>query len=173
MISINICRISADRTKLEFNVETLSNYRFVNLYVWSYTDDDIWTISEDTIDLGSNFDNINNKEIKQLNLEDINLDSNTLYYLQFTVEWDGTGSENEDAVLYTNAAVADLYQTYYTKVQLLNNINDCNNNSDKVIQLYIYENCFKSALQLERWEDANYYFGLIKNATNNNLIVTI
>jgi hypothetical protein len=77
MISINICRISADRTKLEFNVETLSNYRFVNLYVWSYTDNDIWTISEDTIDLGSNFDNINNKEIKQLNLEDINLDSNT------------------------------------------------------------------------------------------------
>lgn len=173
MISINICRITPDRKYIEFNVETLSNYKFKHLYVWQYNQNDIWVVSNSTIDLGSNFDRINNKEIKRLLLEDLNLNGSSLFYLQFVVEWDGTGSENPNAVLSASTSIADLSQNYFTKVKLVSNLEKDTLSLDKLLALQFYESCFKATISLERWEDANSFYDKMKKLISNNIIVSL
>jgi hypothetical protein len=167
MIIINICRISADRAYLEFNVETETNYKFDKLYIWSYKDVDIWNPTATTVDLSSYYDKINNKEIKQIPLADItSLDGSGLYYLQFTVLWDETGDE-VTTPLYVNAVVADLSISYFAKVRLLNYSADYNDNIIKLQYLHIYESCLKSAISLGRYSDANYYYEIIMKIIKN------
>lgn len=173
MITINLCRITPDRQYLEFNVETLSNYKFSHVYVWKYNNDNIWEVSLDTIDLESLLDKVNNKEIKQISFNSNNLSEASMYYITFVVEWDGTGEENTNTVLTANAVVADLNQHYYSKVKLISILDKESTALDKLLNIYIYESCLKSAINLERWEDANYYYGLLESMMNNNIISII
>ena len=155
-ISINICRITPDRQYLEFNVSTSTGRTFDNLYIWPYTSEAIWTAGSGTLDLGSHFAKVNNNEVMRIVLSDISLSGGSLYYLQFT---DSNGD-------YANVVVADLSQVFYYKVRLLTehpeDVSAVTNN-DKLFELYSYENCFKLAISLERWEDTNYYYSLITN----------
>lgn len=174
MITINLNRISADKKYIEFNVETLSNYKFDKLYIWSYKDTNIWNPTVNTVDIGSYYDKINNKEIKRIPISEIfNLDlkGNSMYYLQFTIVWDGTGVENPDAILYQNTVIVDLSLSYFTKARLLNDFNNQNDNMKKINKLVIYEGCLKSAINNYRWTDANYYFDLIVRASNNQSLL--
>ena len=153
---MNICRITPDRRYLEFNVSTSTGRTFDNLYVWPYTSEVIWTAGSDTFDLGSHFAKVNNNEVVRIALTDISLSGDSLYYLQFT---DSNGD-------YANAVVADLSQVFYYKVRLLTEHSEDVSavaNNDKLFELYTYENCFKLAISLERWEDMNYYYSLITN----------
>lgn len=173
MISINNCRVTPDRKYLEFNVETLSNYKFSHLYIWKYTDDNIWEITPSTTDLESLLDKINNKEVKQLSFNDNGLGESSLYYLTFVVEWDGTGEENSEAVLTANAVVVDLNQHFFTKIRLISTLDTEPTSLDKLLNIHIYESCLKSSITLERWEDANYFYGLLLSLMKNNIISII
>ena len=172
MISINICRISSDRTKLEFNVETLSNYKFIHLYVWEYNESGIWVVTPSTMDLSSYLDKVNNKEIKSISLSDIPLDSGSCYYLQFQVEWNNTGTESSTSTI-SNVVVADLSQNYFTKVKLFNELSKNSLNTDKLLEIMLYENAFKSSVTLERWEDVKYFYDLIVKFTNDNTVSSL
>jgi len=159
MISINLLRVF--NGSLEVNVETDSNYKFKNLYIWTSNDSSIWTPTLTTIDLGSNLDKVNNKEIKNIPLNSIV--SDILYYIQFTIEWDGTGSEIVDNILYSNASVADLSTSYSKKVIAIKELyNPLFLNKEYLYNIYISENLMKMALSLERFEDANYYCNELK-----------
>lgn len=173
MITINICRITPDRKYLEFNVETLENYKFSHLYVWKYDEDNIWEITPTTTDLESLLDKINNKEIKQISLSNELLGEPSLYYLTFIVEWSGTGEENENAVLTTNAVVADVSQNYYTKIKLIASLDTDVNALEKVINIQTYEACMRSAIDLERWEDVNYFYTILQKLMINNIVSVI
>ena len=173
MITINLCRITPDRKYLEFNVETLSNYKFTHLYIWKYDKDNIWEITPTTTDLTSYLDKINNKEIKQLELSESSFSGPSLYYLTFVIEWDGTGTENEDAVLQANAVVVDVSQHYFTKVKLISQIDTDVSAIDKVIDMHIYESCMRSAIDLERWEDVNYFYVVLQKLMINNIVSVI
>lgn len=166
MIIINIARISSDKKNLEINIETLSNYRFKDLFIWPYTDTGIWQETVSTLNFGSFFSKINNQEIITLSFEDdLDLNGSSLYYLRFTIEWDETGEET-DTPLYVDAVVADLSYSYFNKIRMIND-----KKYDMVIQQNIYERLFKEAISLERWEDVNKYFELVQKGINNNLII--
>ena len=166
MILINLCRISSDKKYLEINIETLSNYRFKDLFIWSYTDTGIWQETASTLNFGSLFSLVNNQEILRLSFEDdLDLSGSSLYYLRFTVEWNKTGEET-DTPLYADAVIADLSYSYFNKIRMIND-----KKYDMVIQQNIYERLFKEAISLERWTDVNKYFELIQKGINNNLII--
>jgi len=159
MIIINLLRVF--NGSLEINIETDSNYKFKNIYIWNSSDTDRWIPSETTIDLGSYLDKVNNKEIKNIPLNSVTND--ILYYIQFTIEWDGTGIEIEDNVLYSNASVADLSTSYSKKIAVVKDLYNPNSlNKDLLYNIYISENLMKMALSLERFEDANYYCNELK-----------
>jgi hypothetical protein len=159
MIIINLLRVF--NGSLEVNIETDSNYKFKNLYIWSSSDSNVWTPSLTTVDLGSHLDKVSNKEIKNIPLNDITTD--ILYYIQFTIEWNGTGSEIVDNVLFSNASVADLSTSYSKKVAVVKDLyNPLSLNKDLLYNIYISENLMKMALSLERFEDANYYCNELK-----------
>lgn len=179
MITINILRISSDRKYLQLDVETLSNYTFNNLYIWEYTDSDRFDVDETTKNLNSHFQNINNQEVLQIELSEEGLSGDTMYYIQLEVEWDGTGDEFPED--YTSedtekkAAVADLSQSYFTKVKLLREGNrtlNCTNLTipDLLIELFTYEQMTKSCISLERFDDANFWYGKVKTMVQNYLI---
>ena len=159
MIIINLLRVF--NGSLEINIETDSNYKFKNLYLWTSSDTSIWTPTLTTIDLGSNLDKVSNKEIKNIPLTSIA--SDILYYIQFTIEWDGTGTEIVDNVLFSNASVADLSTSYAKKVAVVKDLyHPLYLNKDLLYNIYISENLMKMALSLQRFEDANYYCNEIK-----------
>jgi hypothetical protein len=162
MILINLARIKPDSTALEFNVETDSNYTFKNLYMWTSIDTDIWVPDTQTVDLSSYLDKTTNVEIKSIPLADLLIEKDLIYYLQFIIEWDGTGTESTDP-LYSNSAVVDLSSTYNKKMELIKVVNNEQSiDRDHLFEIYISEGCLKLALSLERYEDANYYCANIK-----------
>lgn len=169
MISVNICRITPDREYLEFNVEAPTGYIFENLYIWEYTDADAWVVSNTTKVLNSYLDKANNMEIKRISIDEATLNGASLYYLQFEAKPEsGTGDT------YTaNAVVVDLSQNYFTKVRMITEKDNSGINLDKLLNLHIYENCLKSAIALERWEDVNYYYSLIVSLIANNIIISL
>lgn len=189
MITINQCRVDPTRTKLEINVESYSNadgyYQFQNLYIWEPTEN-LFFFDVDTKDIGNlAFSRISEKEIVNIDFSSISglyptVTGDKLLYLMFTVEWVGENEPTEiggvtltDEDKQAKAVVADLSQNYHTKVALLNNLKSSNMNADKLIQLFIYENCFKSSIALERWDDANYYHTLLQKLADNNVITTL
>ena len=162
MIIVNIARITPDNLYLEFNVETNSNYKFKNLYMWKSSDIDIWVPNTETVDLSDFLDKVNNKEIKRIPLSDISIDTDLIYYLQFIIEWNNTGIETED-VNYSNIAVVNLSSIYDKKLELIKIINNTQSvDRDILFKIFIIENCLKLALSLERYEDANFYCANLK-----------
>lgn len=174
MITVHILRISPDKKEIELNLETLSNYRFNNMYMWEYDDPNKFIVNESTINLGVLFAKENEKEILNINLADNNLKENTLYYVQIDILWNTVGieypegSSSEDKIQI--CAIADLVSLYFYKLKMFKIIDKCFDVRSKIVEISIYEDLFKSSLLLERWNDADFWFSLIKKELNNPIL---
>lgn len=166
MIIVNIARVTPDNLYLEFNVETDSNYVFKHLYLWSSTSETIFVDGTEDLDLSDYLDQLNNKEIKRIPLSNLVIDKDLVYYLQFVVEWDTTGTQITDD-LFSNVSVVNLSYIYTKKLELTKFIDNKDSiYRDNLMKLYILENCLTLATSLQRYEDANVYVALIKKIIN-------
>lgn len=175
MITINRLRISPDRKYLEYDIETIEGYIFKDFIVRTQNPDNPQINIGDSV-----FKKINNREIGNIDANTVPLyGGDNMYFVTFTIEWTGiAGDEPEsntacNCVTCITAVAVDFSQFYFCMVKYAMDLDQsCQDNKYKLLNMYYMRDLLRSAILLERWDDAIYWFNLLKDECSPSCTTT-
>ena len=177
MIQINLLRISSDSKYIEFSVECPENYRFNTLYIkkydWQYTPN-YPNNSLGWIDASSVYKKTSTKEV--IRISTAIFGGSSMFYLEFGVKWIGTEEEPTPCngiKLSDNTTIgvcSDINNVYtYLFQGILSVENKCSGLSDDLKKAYVILNGHIGAMKLERFDEAEHFYDVLKNNFSNCL----
>lgn len=177
MIQINLLRISPDSEYIEFSVECPTDYLFNKLLIKKYdylTTTGYPTNSSGWIDGSNLYTRTSTKEV--MRIASSIFGGSTLFYVEFGIEWVGAGDEpllSDGTKLSDKTEVgvcSDINNIYTYLLQCILKLdNKCNYLSNEIKQAYILLYGHTEAMRLERFEEAEYFYDVLKNNFGNCL----
>lgn len=181
MIQINLLRISPDSQYLEFSVECPTNYQFNTLRIKKYdylTETEYPANLAGWVEAGHLYKNsiiTPTKEVMRISTSLFG--EPTMFYVEFGVEWTGgiglepvpcTGvklSDPESNSIGVCSNVNGIYDYLLTEITSLDT--NCPKLTMEIKQAYVFLYSHTEAMRLNRYGDAEYFYGLIKNNFSN------
>lgn len=174
MIDINLLQVSADGKFIELDLFAPEDYIFDTLMIkkYDYIDDVTYPENQNGwVDKSSLYFKIDNREILNIPLDEFG--SSTMFYVEFNVIWNGIGEElpinnimlSEQNYIGACSNVSDIY-TYLLNC-LIKLKDNCLTISNDIKRTYLILDAHKEAMKLERYEDAEFFYDLIKSGFNN------
>ena len=175
MIQINLLRISPDSKYIEFSIECPTNYRFNKLFIKKY--DYLTTIgypenNSGWIDGSALYKQESTKEIIRITTSIFG--GSTLFYVEFGVKWIGSdpeplqidGTKLSDET--TTGICSDVNNIYNYLLQCILNLeNNCKTLDNDIRRAFIILYGHTEAMRLERIEDAEYFYDILKTNFSN------
>lgn len=175
MIQINLLRISPDSQYIEFSVECPTNYRFnkLNIKKYDYSTTDVYpTNSLGWVNASNLYVGSSTKEVMRIATSIFG--GSTLFYVEFGVQWiaeedeplltDGTKLSDSTTV----GICSDINNIYtYLSECLLNIENKCFTLDNDLKRAFILLYGHNESLRLERFEEAEYFYDVLKNNFSN------
>ncbi len=159
MIQINLLRVSPDSQYLEFSVECPADYVFNLLYVSRY--DVVTETYPITNDCSTLLQGTTTKEIMRIATSAFGTDV-TMYKVTFGVTPTNGGDEIPEMV----GICSNINFVYANLLSLVLNVTNCcisKAESDCLMRNYMILYAHEEAMRLERFTEAEYFYGIIWN----------
>ena len=169
-IQINLLRISPDSQYIEFSVECPANYRFNKLNIKKYdysTTTGYPTNASGWVDGSALYKQTSTKEVMRISTSIFK--GSTLFYVEFGVNWTGVGDEPLiNGVKLSDTSVvgvcSDINNVYTFLLEYMLELdNNCKRLDTNVKRAYIILHGHTEAMRLERFEEAEYFYDILKN----------
>lgn len=171
MIQINLLRISPDSEYLEFSVECPTNYRFDKLHIKKYdylTTTGYPANNSGFVDASNLYSKTSTKEVMRVATSIFG--GSGMFQVVFGVEWVGQTSEpllpdgTKLSDKETIGVCSDVNNIYNYLLQCLLNLdNKCSTLNNDTRRAFIILYAHQEAMRLERLEEAEYFYNILKN----------
>ena len=174
-IQINLLRVSPDSEYLEFSVECPTNYRFDKLLIKKYdylTTTGYPTNIDGFVDASNLYSKTSTKEVMRIATSIFG--TSGMFQVVFTVSWEGETSEplfSDGTKLSDKETIgvcSDVNNIYNYLLQCLLNLdNKCSSLNNDTRRAFIILYSHQEAMRLERLEEAEYFYNILKNDFSN------
>lgn len=171
MIQINLLRISPDSEYLEFSVECPANYRFNTLLIKKYdylTTTGYPTNSSGFVDASNLYKKTSTKEVMRIATSIFG--GTGMFQVVFGVEWTGVGDEplyadgTKLSDKETIGICSDVNNIYTYLLQCILSLDSkCSSLTNETRRAFILLYGHLEAMRLERIEEAEYFYNILKN----------